>query len=1073
MAKTFTTGLVITGDAGGGVRAIKSTQSELKRLNQDFNRGGQQSRKYAQDIKHSNSELTSLTNTLRPLAGIMAGVFAASTLKGQIDFADSLHKMNLRLGISTEALSEYNYVAAGAGVEFNTLATAWQRQTRRIAEAAQGTGVAVKALDTLGLSAKELNQLKPEDQFERIAAALEGIENPGQKASLAMKLWDTEGVKLLQITNQGTAAMAQMRQEAVDLGQSISHEAATSMADFNDSLARVQALASGTTDTLLAELIPGITQTVNGFTDFVKGAGGAAVVADKLTTGAGVLATIYAGRLVGSIGAKTAATVKGVAAEYAARLETAQRTAQDKIAEAQTTRRTVAEQTAAANTARMAAQRTQLAQAEAAEKLRSIQQTQQQMAAERLLETQRLQAQISATGRQQSLTRLAVIRQQETALVGQQTLAERTLTQATVANTSATRIQNITKLELARSTKIADAAMISSTVSTRAATTAQLAMASATSTLSKGMALLGGPLGLAFLAGSALLMFATSADSAKLSADDLAASIETASEKLQQMTNNQLLANRLKIEDLLISLDRQIGDTSARMETLKVNMASTPGSRLVGEWMREQIELGGVLDTNKGKAEEFKEKLREINRYLNGERPEPVKLPPAASAPKAGKAGKASKTDNTAQLRGQAQKYLQELERINDTEVQKVERWRQDSLAQADSFFNQSLLKREEYEFAQVAVAEEAARRLQAIEDRGLKKTNDEASTIVSSLRTEEEAITESYARRREIILAATNLTEQERTQAMQRLEQERSDSLMEVNGSYWERYMSAAEKSLTNFDELAGNMIENFSSSSGSAFESMVFDAENLDDAIQGLAQGMARAMVNSLGQIAAQWATTHALKMVGIGAETTAVVAAETTKATASVAATTVAASASVAATATTTTAQVAAAGTTAAAWLPAALVASIGSFGAAAVIGGTALLAAYALIGGFKEGGYTGDIAENEIAGVVHGKEFVMNAAATRRIGVDNLNKMASGGAMGPVGGGTGSAGAASGGRSQTKITVNLIEDRSKAGQVEQQENDDGSTDINAFIADIYGEGERSSVLESVYGLQRVGR
>lgn len=36
----------------------------------------------------------------------------------------------------------------------------------------------------------------------------------------------------------------------------------------------------------------------------------------------------------------------------------------------------------------------------------------------------------------------------------------------------------------------------------------------------------------------------------------------------------------------------------------------------------------------------------------------------------------------------------------------------------------------------------------------------------------------------------------------------------------------------------------------------------------------------------------------------------------------------------------------------------------------------------IGGFREGGYTGALPENAIAGVVHGQEFVMNAAATRR-------------------------------------------------------------------------------------------
>jgi hypothetical protein len=88
--------------------------------------------------------------------------------------------------------------------------------------------------------------------------------------------------------------------------------------------------------------------------------------------------------------------------------------------------------------------------------------------------------------------------------------------------------------------------------------------------------------------------------------------------------------------------------------------------------------------------------------------------------------------------------------------------------------------------------------------------------------------------------------------------------------------------------------------------------------------------------------------------------------------------------AATATTTSAQVAAAGTTAAAWLPAALVASIGSFGAAAVVGGAALVAAYALIKGFSGGGYTGAGGVNEPAGIVHKGEVVWSQADVKRFG-----------------------------------------------------------------------------------------
>ena len=50
------------------------------------------------------------------------------------------------------------------------------------------------------------------------------------------------------------------------------------------------------------------------------------------------------------------------------------------------------------------------------------------------------------------------------------------------------------------------------------------------------------------------------------------------------------------------------------------------------------------------------------------------------------------------------------------------------------------------------------------------------------------------------------------------------------------------------------------------------------------------------------------------------------------------------------------------------------------------------------GFSTGGYTGNMGVNDIAGVVHGKEYVLNAAATKRIGVDNLNAMNKGASIG---------------------------------------------------------------------------
>ena len=50
------------------------------------------------------------------------------------------------------------------------------------------------------------------------------------------------------------------------------------------------------------------------------------------------------------------------------------------------------------------------------------------------------------------------------------------------------------------------------------------------------------------------------------------------------------------------------------------------------------------------------------------------------------------------------------------------------------------------------------------------------------------------------------------------------------------------------------------------------------------------------------------------------------------------------------------------------------------------------------GFKAGGYTGNMGASQVAGVVHGQEYVFDAQSTKRIGVDNLNAMRSGKAVG---------------------------------------------------------------------------
>ena len=94
--------------------------------------------------------------------------------------------------------------------------------------------------------------------------------------------------------------------------------------------------------------------------------------------------------------------------------------------------------------------------------------------------------------------------------------------------------------------------------------------------------------------------------------------------------------------------------------------------------------------------------------------------------------------------------------------------------------------------------------------------------------------------------------------------------------------------------------------------------------------------------------------------------------------------------------------------------------------------------------KTGGYTGNMGVNDIAGVVHGKEYVLNAAATKRIGVDNLNAMNRGASVG------------------NNVSVNVVV------------NADGSSDVqsNAQMGKQMGDAIKAAVLQTIVQEKRQG-
>jgi hypothetical protein len=221
----------------------------------------------------------SILNMKSALVGLAGAAGLGLLIKSSLDSIDTLGKTASKLGVTTAELQKLRYASELAGVQTRTVDMAVQRFTRRLSEAAIGTGEAKDALIELGLNARELSQQPLEDQMLALASAFEKVESNGDKVRLAFKLFDSEGVAFINTLQGGTAALQEMFDEVDDLGIVLSSKAVKGVEDANDSFTRLLSLFKGVRDSVVSALAPAFRTLADSIRTTVidaipKGAGG-------------------------------------------------------------------------------------------------------------------------------------------------------------------------------------------------------------------------------------------------------------------------------------------------------------------------------------------------------------------------------------------------------------------------------------------------------------------------------------------------------------------------------------------------------------------------------------------------------------------------------------------------------------------------------------------------------------------------------------------------------------------------------------------------------------------------------
>jgi len=220
--RTTTYAIRLAVEGGGQVKAElvsvgQSGEQSLKRIES----AGERASGGLMDLGRQ-AEL--LRTGMRTLGGARAGAATVGGLAALVDrslsAADAIGETASKIGIGVEALQELRFAASLAGVEQQTLDMALQRFVRRVAEAANGTGEAKDALAQMGIELRDQsgNLRRSEDLLGEVADAFTSIEDPAERVRLAFKLFDSEGVALVNLLQDGSGALEAMRERARSLG---------------------------------------------------------------------------------------------------------------------------------------------------------------------------------------------------------------------------------------------------------------------------------------------------------------------------------------------------------------------------------------------------------------------------------------------------------------------------------------------------------------------------------------------------------------------------------------------------------------------------------------------------------------------------------------------------------------------------------------------------------------------------------------------------------------------------------------------------------------------------------------
>jgi len=258
-------------ELGQNEKALEDVGEEMKDTAKDSDKLGDEVKDSGKDADDAGGKFEKLGSIVKGVGAAMGVAFAAVSAAaisagkaltdmtvGASQYADDILAMSSVTGMSTESLQAYQYAAELVDVSMETLSGSMAKNVKSMSNAKDSTKGVGLAYAQLGVDVRGSNgELRDaETVYWEAIDALGEIQNETERDALAMQIFGKSARDLNPLIEQGSAGIAELTEEAKNMGAVMSGDSLNALGNFDDSVQRLKSGSNAAKNALGMVLLP-------------------------------------------------------------------------------------------------------------------------------------------------------------------------------------------------------------------------------------------------------------------------------------------------------------------------------------------------------------------------------------------------------------------------------------------------------------------------------------------------------------------------------------------------------------------------------------------------------------------------------------------------------------------------------------------------------------------------------------------------------------------------------------------------------------------------------------------------